>query len=141
MPQEIQPAFTDDDLATLVANYPDLAKGFGVGVARGAINVGGLVGDTRELATRFAGSMGIPEAHARGAINRMPFFGPAISYTPTSPELQQAVEGQTGPFYEPVTPYGRFARNGGEMAVQAAVGGPLMRGLKTAIERQWSWPR
>jgi hypothetical protein len=132
--QEFQPAFTDDDLATLVANYPDLVKGFGVGAAGGAIKIGGLVGDAREGAVRFAGSMGIPEVHARGAINRMPFFGPAISYTPTSPELQQAVEGQTGPFYEPVTPYGRFALKGGDWAVQALAGAPMTMSLKRRLE-------
>jgi hypothetical protein len=33
MADELHP-YTDDDLRGLVANYPDLAKSFGVGVAR-----------------------------------------------------------------------------------------------------------
>jgi hypothetical protein len=96
-------AVTDDDLATLIANYPDIAKSLGVGAARGAVNIAGFVGDTAE-----AGAQGL-DAAVTGVGNLFgqdwrrstlrPQGRPLGSSPIGSEAIQRGVEGYTGEFF------------------------------------------
>jgi hypothetical protein len=124
----------------------DVAKSAGVGVGQGVIGLAGLPGDARELATRglqkAADSLAPGAAPvAAEAFSRlvpaltplMPWL-PALLQAPTSSQLQQAAESVTGPFYQPKSTAGEYARTIGELAPAAfAPGGFLGNLLRFAI--------
>jgi hypothetical protein len=126
---------TEDSIA-------DVAKSTGVGVGQGVIGLAGLPGDARELAAR--GLQKAADRLAPGsapvaaeALSRlvpaltplMPWL-PALLQAPTSSQLQQAAESVTGPFYQPKTSAGEYARTIGEYAPAAlAPGGGFLSSL------------
>jgi hypothetical protein len=109
-----------------------LWKSFGSGLAQGTISIPGMPGDTREFISHGAQKLTDYIAPGYGstvgdAVSRqlMQFF-PAMR-GPTSAELRRAVESMTGPFYEPQTLAGEYARTGGEFVPGAFAPGGLAR--------------
>lgn len=111
----------------------DVAKSAGVGVARGAIALGGLVGDISNF-----GAKGIKKASDfvadQTGMDRYvpPQDGSVLDNIPTSDSITKAIEGVTGPFHKPETTAGKYAETIGEF-VPAALAGPggLARKLVT----------
>jgi hypothetical protein len=102
----------------------DVAKSAGIGVARGVIGLGGLVGDVTDL-----GAKGLEKASDfisdKVGIDRYkrPEGGSALDNIPTSQSITKAVEGVTGDFYKPETTAGEYARTVGEF-LPASIAGP-----------------
>jgi hypothetical protein len=106
----------------------DLGKSFGIGLVNGAIGVPGILGDARELFARGAGQL---------ADYFAPGYGPAVSTAvsrgmrlvpnmggPSSSDVRGLIEPVTGPFYQPQTVAGDYARTVGEFVPgMAAPGG------------------
>jgi len=87
----------------------DVAKGAGVGLAKGALGMAGLPGTIEQL-----GRMGINAgAQALGATGDVVSPETAL---PTGGDLQKRVEGVTGEFYKPQTTAGQYAQTVGEFA-------------------------
>ena len=109
---------------------PDVAKSAGVGLGEGAIGTLGSVGDVRSLLSSgvdyLGNKLGIsPETMQAGKqafASALP-GGQAIAAAPTSQQIQSGVEGVTGPFYQPQTVPGEYARTVGQFA-PGAVAGP-----------------
>lgn len=108
----------------------DVAKSAGVGLAKGAIGLGGMVGDLSDL-----GAKGIEKASNfisdRLGIERYqrPAAPSVLNSIPTADSLQKNVEGVIGEFYKPKTVAGEYAQTAGEFA-PALVGGPEAIGAK-----------
>lgn len=101
---------------TLGETATDAAKSLGVGLARGAIGIGGLAGNIETL-----GRAGINKAATMAGYQ--PPVSPESAF-PTSNTLQGAVEEIAGSkFYEPQTKAGEYARTIGEFAPAAAFPG------------------
>jgi hypothetical protein len=106
----------------------DIAKGGGIGLAQGVIGLAGLPGDTRALAmlgaSKALAALGMPQEHidyankvlSESAPGGGPLFGP------TSSDIQSKIENVTGPFYQPQTVPGQYARTAGQF-IPAAIGG------------------
>jgi hypothetical protein len=124
----------------------DVAKSAGAGVGQGVIGFAGLAGDARELAAR--GLQKAADNFAPGSApiaaevfsNLLPVLTPllpllpALLQAPTSSQLQQAAESVTGPFYQPKTTAGEYARTLGEFAPGAlAPGGFLSNFFRLAV--------
>jgi hypothetical protein len=126
--QEFRPRFSDEDLAAVATQYPDILRSAGIGVARGAIGVAGVPGDLGDVLNR----------HIDRAVTGLGnMFGqnwqPAPLGTPLDSEaIQRGVEHYTGKFRKPETPAGEIAEKGGHLAVLMASGGRLANGLKRA---------
>jgi hypothetical protein len=110
----------------------DVAKSAGVGVAKGGIQLAGLPGDARALASmatdKIGGAVGAsPETIrgikdvAYGAVRATPFLAP-FALGKTSEQLQKGVEGVTGEFYKPQTTSGEYAETVGSFLPAAALG-------------------
>lgn len=108
----------------------DVAKSAGVGLGEGAIGTLGSVGDVRSLLSSgvsyLGGKLGIsPETIQAGKqafASALP-GGQAVAAAPTSEQIKSGVEGVTGPFYQPQTVPGEYARTVGQFA-PGAVAGP-----------------
>jgi hypothetical protein len=95
----------------------DIAKSAGIGLVQGALGIPGLPGNLEYLA----------RAGIDKAASGLGFENPGLSKShvlPTSADVQGAVEKYTGPFYQPQTTAGEYARTVGEFAPLAAFGGP-----------------
>jgi hypothetical protein len=93
----------------------DVAKSAGIGLAQGAIGLPGLPGNLEAL-----GRMGIDKA-----ATALGYEDPGLSkrtLLPTSADIQSGIEKYTGPFYQPQTTAGEYARTVGEFAPLAAFG-------------------
>lgn len=111
----------------------DVAKAGGVGIAEGGIGLAGMVGDFRDLASRATDLAGeklgfSPESVAgfkevAGRAARTNPLTALVANAPTSAQIQEKVEGQTGEFYQPQTTAGEYARTVGQF-LPAAVAGP-----------------
>jgi hypothetical protein len=122
----------------------DTAKSFGVGVGRGALQLGGMPGDIREtiasgvqrgadyLAPGYAPRAG---AFASGLLAWNPLS--PVFRGPTSAQLQGSVESVTGPFYQPKTVLGDYGQTAGEFLPGALV---PEGGLATRVLRNWLLP-
>lgn len=101
----------------------DVAKSAGVGVAKGVIGIGGLVGDLTDL-----GSKGIKTAsdyiNEKLGIEKYvpPAGGSVLENIPTSASLTKNIEGVTGELYKPQTTPGHYAETVGEFLPAAAAG-------------------
>lgn len=101
----------------------DMAKGAGVGLAKGVMGLAALPNDLPNAArdgmawamARLAEKTGLLPKGANSAeemlANRKRDFGETLYL---APKMQQAVEGVTGKFYEPQTKAGKFAETVGE---------------------------
>jgi hypothetical protein len=97
----------------------DAAKSLGVGTGQGVIHLAGLFGDAREMLAN--GTQRAVDYFAPGYV---PDAGNTLSKAlastfpalagPTSSQLQNAVESYTGPFYQPKTIVGDYAKTAGE---------------------------
>ena len=109
----------------------DLGKSLGIGVANGAINTLTAPGDAREMIAQgvqkatdyLAPGYGEPVGTfvSRGLAG-LPYFS-----GPTSSDIRGAIEPITGPFYEPKTVAGDYARGIGEAMPGLAGPGGLLR--------------
>jgi hypothetical protein len=108
-----------------------LAKSFGIGLAQGAIGLPGMFGDARELSAHGAQRLADYIAPGYGptmgtAVSRglslLPFMG-----GPTSSDIRRMIEPVTGPFYEPRTVTGDYARTVGEFVPGMFAPGGLAR--------------
>lgn len=112
----------------------DVAKSAGIGVAKGTIGLGGLVGDLTDL-----GSKGIKKASdfvsdQVGIPRYEPTQGTSVlNHIPTSASLTKNIEGVTGEFYKPQTTAGHYAETVGEF-LPAAVAGPGGVARKVAMQ-------
>ena len=101
-----------------------LAKAGGVGLAKGAIGLAGMFGDTRELlakgGSKAASLFGqdIPQERVAAGLKTLPFMS-----GPTSPEIQSTVEGYTGEFRKPQTTGEKYAETIASFA-PASLAGP-----------------
>jgi hypothetical protein len=96
----------------------DGGKSFGVGVGRFGIQGAGLLGDIRETianSAQRAADYFAPGSAPNAGANVSDFLAsyPMLA-GPTSSQLQSAVEQYTGPFYQPKTIIGDYARTAGE---------------------------
>jgi hypothetical protein len=96
----------------------DAAKSFGLGVGQFGLQGAGLLGDTRETianGVQRAADYFAPGS-AQNAGSKVSAF--LASYPllagPTSSQIRSAVESYTGPFYQPKTIVGDYARTAGE---------------------------
>jgi hypothetical protein len=111
-PEQASPGMADTGI--------DALKSLGTGLAKGAIGLAGLPGDLSEL-----GARGLDYA-TRGVGN---LIGQDIAPRPAqepllgSGQIQNAVEGVTGKFYEPQTTTGNYAQTAGEF-LPNMIGGP-----------------
>ncbi len=101
----------------------DMAKGAGVGLAKGAIGIPGFPGDVLRgldkagtYVNDFLRSHGAKFPDRRGGTDDNPF--------PSSSDIQRGVERFTGKFYEPQTRAGRIAEGAGEFIPGMLTGGP-----------------
>lgn len=114
----------------------DMAKSAGIGVAKGAIGMAGMVGDLNNIVTAgsdwLASKVASPESlkkvqELRDA-NRSPIS------QPSSQEIQRSVEGVTGDFYKPQTTAGKYAESVGTMVPAVALGpGSILRKAGQAV--------
>jgi hypothetical protein len=107
----------------------DVAKSGGVGIGQGLINSAGFLGDARDFLS--GGVQKAADYFAPGsAPNAGGYFSKAmpdvVQQAPTSSQLQQGAESITGPFYQPKTIEGEYARTIGEFAPSAAMPGSLL---------------
>lgn len=98
----------------------DIAKSGGIGLVKGMVGLAGLPGDIAEYgargidyATRFVGDKLGVDVKPRAAQD--PAYGSA--------DIQKAIEGVTGEFYQPQTTAGKYAQTAGEF-LPAMIGGP-----------------
>lgn len=94
----------------------DVAKSTGIGLVQGGLGIAGLPGNIETL-----GRAGIDKA-----ASFLGYGDPGFSkshYLPNSADAQAAIEHYTGPFYQPQTTAGEYARTIGEFAPLAAFGG------------------
>jgi hypothetical protein len=113
----------------------DVAKSAGIGLAKGAIGLGGLVGDLSSLgakglehATNFVSDKLGVERYKR------PEQPSILEKIPTSSSIKEAIEGQTGEFYKPQTRAGKYAETVGEFLPGAALGpGGMAAKLGTGV--------
>jgi hypothetical protein len=120
--------FPDAPPAMSVAK--DIAKSAGIGTAKGSIGLAGLPGDLSNWLAK--GSQAATNFIAeKTGLDPGPQAGEAI--LPTSGSLQKNVEGVTGDFYKPQTPYGHAAETVGEF-LPAALAGPGGLARKVALQ-------
>ena len=128
-PPPPQPQSADPRLVALTGRRPitdyspgeiaaDGAKSFGVGVGRVGIQSAGFPGDVRDMlangAQRAADYLAPGSAPNAGATVSDYLASYPLLGGPTSSQLQNAVESQTGPFYQPKTIVGDYAQTAGE---------------------------
>jgi hypothetical protein len=120
------PTFRDVDHDPFAETEPssmagDIAKGAGIGLAKGAIGMVGIPGDLNNLLKRgnaWAAETFPSIARKRGEDENL------LPAPPTSEDIQHGVEKVTGKFYEPQTRAGRVAQTAGEFVPAMAAGGP-----------------
>jgi hypothetical protein len=100
--EEIQAVIEQDKPSSTLGGY---AKAAGTGLARGVTGILGTLGDTRDLYNALLEKAGAELTPAEKAPSRL---------TPTSQDVEGAVEGVTGEFYEPQTSGEKFVSTIGE---------------------------
>lgn len=128
------PVGTAPNDPTLGEVASDVAKSSGIGLAKGTIGIPGMVGDARNLGahlshwlvdkvtgktTPFVDPVALMQQYPM--LRALPGFS-GLMEAPTSGDIQNAVEGVTGKFYEPKTKEGRFAQTVAEIVPSAALG-------------------
>ncbi len=121
----------EEPIAPNALDANDLFKSAGIGLARGAIAMPGALGDSRELmangAQKAADYLAPGSGEAVGhvvsrALGALPFLNGW-----SSADIQHLIERATGPFYEPKTVAGEYARTAGEFAPGALLPGGILR--------------
>jgi hypothetical protein len=122
----------------------DIAKSAGVGVGKGVIALGGMIGDLTDLGAKglkkasdfvndqLGADRYTPPKNLSGLVTgEQPQS--ILNYIPTSESLTKNVEGVTGEFYKPQTTAGHYAETVGEF-LPAAIAGPGGIGRKIAMQ-------
>lgn len=125
---QIVPRNAFDDLPPALSpgeRLEDVGKGALTGLGEGAVNVVGAPGDITTLGRSLTGA-DIRDEKARRELLKRPGVVPNPMMggqgLPTSPEVQKWVEQYTGPFYQPQTTEGQFARTLASHAPNLAFG-------------------
>lgn len=106
----------------------DVAKSAGIGAVKGAIGMVGAGGDLKSLASAGVDKLGeltgINPDTVKNVASKVASYTPlaALSYAPSSHDIQSKIEETTGEFYKPKTLAGEYAQTAGEFA-PAALGG------------------
>lgn len=95
-----------------------VAKAGGTGLAEGGIGIAGLPGDLQALTEKFKGTPEIQDRAVKEGV-ALPTTTRAKGM-PTSADIKSAVEGWTGPLYQPKTKEEEFTRTIGQFAPGAA---------------------
>jgi hypothetical protein len=112
----------------------DIGKSAGIGVARGAIGLAGIVGDLTDLGAKgLEGASNFIADKTGMERYKRPEAGSVLENIPTTQSITKAVEGVTGDFYKPETTAGEYARTIGEF-VPAALAGPGGLARKTLMQ-------
>lgn len=111
----------------------DVAKSAGIGVARGVIGIGGLVGDLTDLGAAGIGKASDFINDQLGLERDQPRGKSILDNIPTSASITKNVEGVTGEFYKPQTTPGHYAETVGEF-LPAAIAGPGGIGRKVVMQ-------
>jgi hypothetical protein len=121
MAQQTPPAATPEQ--PMPGYAEDMAKGFGSGLAKGVAGVVGLPRTVAELGYKGADWV----AEKMGVQDRAP-MGDTFDALPSYQGTVKAIEGKTGPLYEPKTIPGQYAQTAGEFAPGALFpGGAVAR--------------
>lgn len=134
---------SDADLLKAIQSNPgapstaiDVAKSAGVGVGKGTISLGGMIGDLSNLGAAGLEHASNYVADKLGVARYQRPTGPSmLDNVPTSSSIQKAIEDNvTGKFYEPQTTAGKYAQTAGEFLPAAAAGpGRLATKLFTGV--------
>lgn len=107
----------------------DIAKSAGVGLGKGTIGLGGMVGDLSDVGASGIESLeGLIAKHVTDPLG-FPRVRPGdrsksiLNKIPTSKSITETVEGVTGEFYKPKTRVGEYVEKAAE-AVPGALAGP-----------------
>jgi len=151
MPPDQQHAFVDSIIAEAGAGKKsslggtsvgaDIAKGAGVGLAQGAIDTAGSVGDIRDMIPKgigwLAGKLGASPETAKTVENVTGVAGrlnPITAFAPTSKAIKDSVTPFTGDFYEPETTAGKYAKSAAEFIPSALLApGGKARAVATGV--------
>lgn len=122
---------SDDDLRKAYEDHKpsvadtalDVAKSVGIGAVRGTLGAAGLVGDLSDYGAKGLKIASDFIADKIGVDRYVPPGESVLNKIPTAKSLTEAVEGQTGEFYHPQTPYGKYAETVGEF-IPSAMAGP-----------------
>jgi hypothetical protein len=114
---------------------PDMVKSFGSGVARGSIAIPGGFGTSGQMAQDATASavewLGAPKSVSDFAGKGARVLMGPLAGLPSTEQLTDALEGVTGPLYEPKTTAGKYARTMGEF-VPGMLLGPGSIGQRVA---------
>ncbi len=117
---------TAQGTASLPSTSTDVLKSAGVGLGKGVIDLGGMAGDLRGLAsgvTSIAGNaLGASPETIDQIKNTASRAFPVMSRLPGSADIQRGIEGYTGEFYKPQTTAGKYAETIGSFVPAAAAG-------------------
>lgn len=117
-----QPSLNGDEM------IQDIGKSAAVGLGQGTLSAAGAIGDVQDMnsgaaawiARKFGAS---PETQAMaGKIAGFSPVGGFFNRMPTTADLRGAVESVTGPFYQPKSTAGEYARTVGEFAPSVFMG-------------------
>jgi len=113
----------------------DIAKSAGIGAAKGAIGLGGMIGDLGQLIKSGLQGAGLSDEQIGRVHQLVAGLYPGLANAPTSADIQGAIESKTGKFYQPQTTPGQYAQMVGEFLPGMAVpgGGGLVRRGLTAL--------
>lgn len=131
--QKLEPVDHDPFATDWGATAKDIAKSTGVGVGKGVIGLGGLVGDLTDLGAAGIKKAGDFISDQIGVDRYEPKGSSILNKIPTSESLTKNVEGVTGEFYKPQTTAGRYAGTAGEF-LPAALAGPGGIARKVALQ-------
>jgi len=138
-PQTVAEGKTDRELSWAETGM-DALKSTGTGLAKGVMGLAGAVGDAQQMTGDLvgwgAGKLGLsPETQqAASSIASKAAFPGMIAQAPRTGQIQQTVEGVTGPMYEPKTMTGEVMERVGEFAPSgvAGPGGVVRKAAMTA---------
>ena len=108
----------------------DIGKGVVGGLGRGATGLVGLPGTAGTLFRAGLSKVGVPDSYLESgaaAVRHVP--GISILTAPDGGEIQKAVEGYTGKFYEPQTVPGQYGSTLAEFAVGSVAPGGVAGSL------------
>jgi hypothetical protein len=111
--------------ATPSVDVADIFKSASVGLGKGAIGLGGFIGDMSDLGAKgleYATNYVSDKLGVERYRPSMDRSQSVLNNIPTSASLTKNVEGVTGEFYKPQTTAGQYAQTVGEFLPSAAIG-------------------
>lgn len=120
---ELARVFSGKEPLTAGERGADIGKSAAAGVGLAAAGLGGLPGDVQAIAEAGAGRLAGKPTTVTGGMGSLP----------TSKDVRGKIEEVTGPFHEPQTPEGTFARTVGEQAPSLAMPGAPVRRVMNVL--------